>query len=568
MSKYGCVSYKNLSNGELFNLNYHISQEIFKGSIQVSAEKAMKLNPAEAYEALKNEIDGMVKKMVWKGVHRRKLPHSVRNQIIRSSAFIKIKKDQATQQEKFKARIVTDGSQQDRTLYDETDISSPTVKLSSIFTLATVAAAFDMEVQSSDVQQAYLNAEMPNNVYVKLTSLVSKILAKNHPEFARFIDDRNQILVQLKKAQYGCIESAKLWYKKISSVMIKAGFSINPYDQCVFQKTNADGSKIYVALYVDDLFIVASNKELIKELNATLEKEFGKLSHTTGKRHTYLGMVFDFTSERTVIISMKEYLKDIVTEFGVRKVALTPAAENIFSVSETAEPLSEEEREAFHKYVAKLLYAAVRVRPDILLPIIFLSSRVTKATKEDARKLKRVMKYLNGTYDLGMTFGPDKDGVVRVHMFADSSFGVHPDAKSHTGIFLTLGKGAILCKSVKQRIVTKSSTEAELVALSDATSLAMYQSLFMESLGFKFEPVLMHQDNMSTISMAKNGYSTSDRTKHIKIRYFFVKQLLDSGEFEIEHCPTDLMLADLLTKPLQGDKFIFLRDQLLGISRN
>jgi len=296
--------------------------------------------------------------------------------------------------------------------------------------------------------------------------------------------------------------------------------------------------------------------------------EFGKLSNTTGKTHTYLGMHFDFSNEKKVNISMADYLKEIVTDNDVQKVAETPAAESIFCVNETAALLDEEAREHFHTTVAKLLYAAVRVRPDILLPIIFLSSRVTKATTEDLKKLRRVLRYLKGCYDLGMNLGPDEDGVLRVHMFADSSFGVHPDAKSHTGIFLSLGLGPILCKSVKQRIVTKSSTEAELVALSDATSLAMFQMLFMQSLGFDLKPVLMHQDNMSTISMAKNGYSTSDRTKHIKIRYFFIKQFLDSGEFEIEHCPTDLMLADLLTKPLQGQKFLGLRDKLLGRNTN
>jgi hypothetical protein len=99
IDKYGCISYNHLSNGELFNLNYHISQEIFKGSIQISAEKAMKLNPEETRAALTKEIEGMVKKMVWKGVHRKKLPYSVKNQIIRSSAFIKIKKDQITKQQ-------------------------------------------------------------------------------------------------------------------------------------------------------------------------------------------------------------------------------------------------------------------------------------------------------------------------------------------------------------------------------------------------------------------------------------------------------------------------------------
>jgi hypothetical protein len=153
-------------------------------------------------------------------------------------------------------------------------------------------------VQTSDVQQAYLNADMPNDVFVKLTPLISKILADNHPQFAQFIDKRNQILVKLKKAQYGCIESAKLWYKTISSLMIKSGYQVNPYDQCIFQKVNDDGNKIYVAIYVDDLFTVSSSQFLIDDLNSILEKEFGKLSNTTGKTHTYLGMHFDFNNEK------------------------------------------------------------------------------------------------------------------------------------------------------------------------------------------------------------------------------------------------------------------------------
>jgi hypothetical protein len=96
-------------------------------------------------------------------------------------------------------------------------------------------------------------------------------------------------------------------------------------------------------------------------------------------------------------------------------------------------------------------------------------------------------------------------------------------------------------------------------------SLAAYQLYFFESLGYDIKPGKLYQDNISTMRLAKNGRSNSDRTKHIKIRYFFVKQYLDSGEFEMVHCPTDIMIADILTKPLQGDAFVRLRDYLLGI---
>ena len=208
----------------------------------------------------------------------------------------------------------------------------------------------------------------------------------------------------------------------------------------------------------------------------------------------------------------------------------------------------------------------MRCRPDILLPVIFLTSRVTKATREDDKKLSRVLKYLNGTADLGITLGADKDGNLRIHTYADASFGVHPDTKSQSGILISLGKGGILCKAVKQKIVTKSSTEAELVTLSDATSLAAYQLLLLESVGYKLAPATMYQDNMSTMRLAENGRSNSDITKHIKLRYFFIKQYLDSGEFELVHCPTDMMIADILTKPLQGETFKRLRDLLLGVT--
>ena len=87
---------------------------------------------------------------------------------------------------------------------------------------------------------------------------------------------------------------------------------------------------------------------------------------------------------------------------------------------------------------------------------------------------------------------------------------------------------------------------------------------FLQSLGIKIDFARMYQDNTSTITMAKNGKSCSDRTKHIKLRYFFVKQFIDSGEFSVTHCPTEIMTADVLTKPLQGKLFREMRDRLLG----
>ena len=217
--------------------------------------------------------------------------------------------------------------------------------------------------------------------------------------------------------------------------------------------------------------------------------------------------------------------------------------------------------------MARLLYLATRVRPDILLAVTFLCSRVTKATAVDAVKLQRVIGYLAGTPELGKRLGGDSDGNATLTSFSDASFAVHGDMKSHNGQYITLGIGGILIKCNKERLVTRSSTESELVCLSDGVALASNCAEFLKYQGLNVVPELM-QDNMSTIKLAEKGKSTSDRTRHIKIRYYFVNQFLESGEMKIRYCPTDEMVANILTKPLQGEKFKILALKLLGYTRH
>ena len=140
---------------------------------------------------------------------------------------------------------------------------------------------------------------------------------------------------------------------------------------------------------------------------------------------------------------------------------------NVFDIGDDIE-LLEDRRVMFHKFVAKLLYLSKRVRPDISVAVSFLCTRVTKATAEDERKLDRVMKYLNGTKTAGVCLGGSEP--LQVTAYIDASYGVHADGKSHSGLDITMGHGPVLCRSAKQKIVTKSSTESELVAVSDEIS--------------------------------------------------------------------------------------------------
>ncbi|CAN0452523.1 unnamed protein product [Ectocarpus fasciculatus] len=213
----------------------------------------------------------------------------------------------------------------------------------------------------------------------------------------------------------------------------------------------------------------------------------------------------------------------------------------------------------------KLQYLAKRVRPDILLPVIFLSSRVTKSTERDWVKLIRVVKYLNGTKDVVMTLKPD-EGLISIYAFVDASFAVHHDFKSHTGAVITFGQGCIYFKSTKQRLNTRSSTEAELVGVSDALTTIIWLRDFLLDQGYDVGPAVLYQDNMSTIAMLSNGSGSNERTRHINIKFFFAHDRIEKGEVVVKYMPTDDMLADMLTKPIQGEKFKLMRNRILGIN--
>jgi len=210
-----------------------------------------------------------------------------------------------------------------------------------------------------------------------------------------------------------------------------------------------------------------------------------------------------------------------------------------------------------------MLYLAKRVRPDILQPVIFLSTRVQEPTTDDWCKLERCLKYLNGEPDLGIILRPNP-GSLGINAYVDASYGVHADGKSHSGVMIALGAGPIYIRSSKQKIVSKSSTEAELIGLSDACSQIIWCREFLIEQGYEVAAAKVYQDNQSTMALVKKGKGSSDRTKHISIRYFFVKDRVEAGDVNIEYLPTGEMIADVLTKPLQGEPFKQLRKQLLN----
>ena len=175
------------------------------------------------------------------------------------------------------------------------------------------------------------------------------------------------------------------------------------------------------------------------------------------------------------------------------------------------------------------------------------------------------MCYLRDSKHLLLTL--EADDMTVIQWWVDASFATHPNCRSHTGATLSFGKGSVYLLSSKQKLNTRSSTEAELVGINDVLSMILWTRLFLEAQGYHVTDNVLHQDNESTIKLARNGRrSSSKQTRHIEIRYYFVTDHIERDCLRVSYCPTGDMLADYFSKPLQGSLFRKFRNLILNVS--
>ena len=143
-----------------------------------------------------------------------------------------------------------------------------------------------------------------------------------------------------------------------------------------------------------------------------------------------------------------------------------------------------------------------------------------------------------------------------IHWYVDGSHQVHEDCRGQIRCLMTMGKGVAISQSNVMKCNTRISTEMELILLHDKLPDIIWMRYFVECQGYNIDEYIIFQDNMSSLSLEKNGRVWSlGQTKHIKAKYFPIKDYYDSGEIDLRYCSTDTMWADILIKPLQGQKF-------------
>ena len=291
-----------------------------------------------------------------------------------------------------------------------------------------------------------------------------------------------------------------------------------------------------------------------------MAKSYGEIAEHRGMIIDFLGMTFDFTTTGKVRVTMRRLIDEIIAGCGVTRERATPARENLFDVRE-APKLDRKDRDNFRSYTAKLLYLVKRIKPEMLTAVSCLTTRATEPDTDDLAKLARALRYLLATRERGICLCICE--TLSVQAFVDAAYGVHTSSgRSHSGCAVILGAaGPVHVKSTKQKLVTKSSTEAELVALSDYAGQAIWVRNFIIAQGYDVGPVVLHQD-MSCMALIKRGGPASERSRHISIRQFWVKEKIDQQEAVVKYLPTGKMFVNVMTKPLQGQQFIQERNAL------
>jgi hypothetical protein len=400
-----------------------------------------------------------------------------------------------------------------------------------------------MNVQHLDVKSAFLNSPIEETIYMRPP-----------PGF----DFEENKVCRLRRSIYGLKQSARLWNQTIHNTLISIGFHQSKNDNCLYVMSQKD-DLCYLLIHVDDIAITSKNINIINNITKHISSimEIDNL----GEIKTYLGLDITKDKHGTFYINQQTYIKRILNEYGMSdsKTSSIPITTDYDKIKDEKVLI---DNNKFQRLIGTLLYVAVNSRPDITAAVCILAQKTSKPTQTDWNELKRVLKYLKGTihYKLKLFDSAFTDILIT---WVDANWAENKDdRKSNTGIVIKLYGGVVNWFCRKQGLVTLSSTEAEYVALAEGGQEVIWFLRVLEDLKIKCQyPVKFYEDNQSVLKMLVQEKS-SNRTKHIDTKYHFIKDHFKNGTIDCVYCPSEEMIADLLTKPLAASKITYFRKKM------
>jgi len=476
------------------------------------------------FAAMTEEYASLMKNQAWELVEK---PTGVN--IVSCKWVFKLKRGVGGE-ERYKARLVARGFTQ-REGFDYDDTFAPVVRRDTFRLLIALAVKLNLEFDHLDVKTAFLNGDLQETVYMR--------------QPAHFVKRGEEAKVcRLKKCIYGLKQASRQWNKKIHGVLISLGFKQSEHEPCVYLRID-DGKIVIVALYVDDHFVLSNDKAASLALKQELMRHFEM--EDLGSAKLCLGInVSRDTDTGSISLDQKHYIDELVCKFGLSdaKTVKTPMLPNLDLQHGNPGNLPDV---PYQQLLGSLMYIAVSTRPDICYSVGKLCQFNNSFTADHFEQAKRILRYLKGTADQCLLFssrGDDMFGLV------DADWGgCKVDRRSYSGFVFNLCGAAVSWGSKKQDCVALSSTEAEYIALSEAGKEAVHlRGLLGELLGCE-RSISIGCDNQGAMKLAHNPLFHK-RTKHIDVRYHFIRSIIEEGKIDLFYVPTENMTADVLTKAL------------------
>ena len=487
--------------------------------------------------AMIDEFTALIDNKTWELV-----PKPANANIIRSMWIFRHKKNSDGSFERHKARLVGDGrSQQKGVDCDET--FSPVVKPATIRTVLSIAVSRSWPIHQLDVKNAFLHGNLSETVYM-------------HQPLG-FRDSRfpNHVCL-LKKSLYGLKQAPRAWYQRFADHIASIGFSHSTVDHSLFIYRR-DNDIAYILLYVDDIILTASTDTLRQSIMSFLSAEFAMKD--LGPLSYFLGIAVTRRADG-LFLSQQQYAAELLERAGMSHCNSSPTP------IDTKPKLSAAHDDPFddptkYRQLAGALQYLTFTRPDISYAVQQVCLHMHDPRIDHMNALKRILRYIHGTIDLGLHLY--KSSVGTLTSYTDADWGGCPDTRRSTsGYCVFLGDNLISWSSKRQPTLSRSSAEAEYRGVANVVSESCWLRNLLLELHFPVsKATLVYCDNVSAIYLSGNPVQ-HQRTKHIEMDIHFVREKVARGEVRVLHVPSRYQIADIFTKGLPRVLFDDFRDNL------
>jgi len=446
---------------------------------------------------------------------------------------------------KYKARLVAKGYLQ-KYGKDYNETFAPVAKFKSIRLLLAVAAHNERQVFHDDVTSAFLNGTLKETVLM------------DQPD--GYVEKSELHKWALRKTLYGLKQSPREWNEVIHKFLISEGFVQSKCDPCIYRKRTKK-FEITAGIYVDDILSSGSDNEEVHIFRKVLKSKF-KCSEG-GLLEWCLGMEVQQGMDG-IKISQSQYILQKLNEFdeflkpNVQRS--TPLDQNFQQLLIKAnESVETEDSFPYRSMVGSLMYAATGTRPDITTAVGIVSRYLSSPKSIHCDMVRQIFYYLRQYPDSSLHYTKTENP--KLFGYCDASWGNNEDYSSISGFAFLFGKSLVSWSSKKQPVIALSSTEAEYVTVTSGAQEALWFNELLKELGYPQETVVIYEDNEACINLSKNPQEYK-RTRHIQVKYHFIRSLVQQNKIKLEYCNTKKQLADIFTKGTNGPRLKEICSQL------